>query len=251
MKRLWPFILHNFDNLLVIAISIFAAVFGLSAQAGLLAAISATLGLLAYGTIRDRMARETLEKEIKGLQQAVSVIDSQFLDSGQFRSRAQLARPEELAPTALEIATNGVSGITLIVNHLGFFEQRMKAGCKLRFILLDPNSTAMEAWNLLSKVSTSAADVRNALEILKGLIQLEKAKGRCEVRLSKVIPPFSMLIMDPDSDNGLMIVEFYTYKTNLTDRPHVKLRRAQNRHWFDFFRAQFEQIWAESEKWTP
>lgn len=101
------------------------------------------------------------------------------------------------------------------------------------------------------KVSTTETDIKSALEMLKGLMQMEKAKGKCEVRLSKAFLPFSIFIADPNKDNGSMIVEFYTHKTTLSDRPHVQLSRSQDQHWFDFFRAQFEQIWAESEKWTP
>jgi hypothetical protein len=101
------------------------------------------------------------------------------------------------------------------------------------------------------KVTTTEADIRTALELLKGLLQTEKAKGRCEARLSKVFMPFAMLIVDPKKDTGFMTVEFYTYKTTLSDRPHIQLSRTQSPDWFDFFVTQFEQIWSDSEKWTP
>jgi hypothetical protein len=169
----------------------------------------------------------------------------------QLRSRSQLVPARELAQTASEIAFVGVSGISVLVNDLGFLEQKIKTGCKLRFILLDPNSPSVQTWNLLASVTTTERDICTALEYLKGLMQIKNARGKCEVRLSKVYPPYALLISDPNENTGVMNVEFYTYKTTFSDRPHVQLSRQQNQHWFDFFRGQFEQIWSDSEKWTP
>ena len=169
----------------------------------------------------------------------------------QLLSRTQLLPARELARTATEIAFIGVSGISLLVNEVGFLEQKMKEGCKLRFVLLDPKSSSLQAWNLLVKVTTTGKDIESALEYLTGLMQMEKVKGKCEVRLSKVYLPCAVLIGDPNKDTGSMNVEFYTYKTTLVDRPHVRLSRMQNRRWFDFYVTQFEQVWSDAEKWTP
>lgn len=203
--------------------------------------IIALLALLAVDGLTERLS--VLEK-------IESRLGSQ-LAGEQLRNRARLVSAHDLAQKASEIAFIGVSGISLLVNDLGFFEQKLRAGCKLRFILLDPSSSSLQTWNLLMKVTTTERDINTALELLKGLMQTEKAKGKCEVRLSKVYPPYAILISDPNKDTGLMNVEFYTYKTTLSDRPHIQLARTQNQYWFDFFRAQFEQMWADSEKWSP
>jgi hypothetical protein len=139
----------------------------------------------------------------------------------------------------------------VLINDLGFLEQRMKDGCKLRFILLDPSSPALQTWNLLTKITTTEADIKTAQEFLKGIMRLENAKGKCEVRLSKVYPPYALLISDINKNTGLMNVEFYTYKTTFSERPHVQLSQAHNQHWFNFYKSQFEHFWSDSEKWEP
>lgn len=194
---------------------------------------------------------------IDGLTERLSILEKIESKLGSYtigealRSRSQLLSPSEMASTALEIAFVGVSGISIFVNHLGFFEQKLKVGCKLRFILLDPDSPSLQTWNLMSKVTTTESDIRTALELLKGLVQVGKVKGKCEIRLSKVYMPFGMLISDPYKDDGLMNVEFYTYKTTLSDRPHIQLSRSQCKQWYDFYLKQFDEIWSDSQVWTP
>jgi hypothetical protein len=156
----------------------------------------------------------------------------------------------EFAQTASEISFLGVSGISILTNNLGFFEQKMKDGCKLRFILLDPSSPALQTWNLLTKVRTTETDIKIAQEHLKGLMEM-KAKGRCDVKLSKIYPPFALLISDINKSTGRMNVEFYTYKTTFSERPHIQLSLEYNQNWFNFYKAQFEQFWSDAEKWTP
>lgn len=83
------------------------------------------------------------------------------------------------------------------------------------------------------------------------LVNLKKAKGKCEIRLSEAFTPFSMFAVDLKTDKGAMIVEFHGYKKALNEFPHVYLTPGNNSHWFAFYEQQFEQIWAESKVWIP
>lgn len=202
--------------------------------------IIALLALLAIDALTERL---TLLEKIERQLNALPV-------SEQLKSRSQLLSPGEQAGTASEISVIAVSGIALILNHLGFFEQKIREGCKLRFVLLDSTSPALQTWNLLVKVTRTESDIKTALEMLGGLMKMNETSGTCEVRLSKVFLPFRMLMADPNKNTGSMFVEFYTYKTSLSDRPHIYLNRSQDCHWFEFYRTQFEQIWSESERWS-
>ncbi|HBG74918.1 MAG: hypothetical protein A2X25_07545 [Chloroflexi bacterium GWB2_49_20] len=194
---------------------------------------------------------------VDGLTERLSILEKIEAQLGSYTmgetlmSRSKLLPPSEIASSASEIAFVGVSGISIFVNHLGFFEQKFISGCKLRFILLDPESPSLQTWNLMSKVTTTETDIKSALELLKGLVRAKKAKGKCEIRLLKVYVPFGLLISDPYKDNGQMNVEFYTYKTTLSDRPHIQLSRTHDRQWFEFYVKQFEEIWSDSQEWTP
>jgi len=48
-----------------------------------------------------------------------------------------------------------------------------------------------------------------------------------------------------------MIVEYHAYKATLGDRPHILLTQEADAKWFEFYKNQYERIWAESTNWTP
>ena len=66
MKRAWKFLLANFDTLLAIAVSIFAAIFGAfkGSQTILFTGMATTLGILAYGLIETDRIRENLSGQV-------------------------------------------------------------------------------------------------------------------------------------------------------------------------------------------
>jgi len=74
---------------------------------------------------------------------------------------------EEYGGNASEICIIAVSGISLAMRHLSFFESRINDGCKIRIILLDPNCPSLQVWNLMMKVSTTASDIKSSLEVFK------------------------------------------------------------------------------------
>lgn len=203
--------------------------------------IIALLALLAIDALTERLSvLENIEARL-----------NTYSVGEPLRRRSQLTSPQNSAHAASEIAIVGVSGISLWVNHLEFFRQKMLAGCRLRILLLDPASPSLQTWNLLVNVSTTERDITTALELLKELLLAEKTGSKCEVRLSKVFAPFGMLMTDPSKSSGLMSVEFYTYKTPTGNRPHVQLSRMHHQYWFDSYAAQFEQMWSDSQSWTP
>lgn len=94
---------------------------------------------------------------------------------------------------------------------------------------------------------TTPEDSSIVLRNLENLMKL-RAKGKCELRISKRHLPFSLVFTDPKKSSGRMNVEILAPKVSLPSRPHVYLTKRDNEKWFDFFTAQFEQLWAESEK---
>lgn len=167
------------------------------------------------------------------------------------RSRNEIIPVEEQAKYASEICILAPSAISLSVRFISFFENKIKNGCKLRIILLDPDSPAVEIFKWQSKTQTIDSDVTTSLSAFNQLVNLKKVRGKCEIRLSKAFTPFSMFAVDMKTDKGTMIVEFRGYKKALNEFPHVYLTRGIDSHWFTFYERQFEQIWAESKVWIP
>jgi hypothetical protein len=77
MKRFGTFVLSNFDTLVAIAICVLVAILGVigRGQSVLPSAMAGVLGLLAYGLIRDRIAREDLLRQIQQLKDPPGVGD--------------------------------------------------------------------------------------------------------------------------------------------------------------------------------
>ena len=162
------------------------------------------------------------------------------------RDRSEILPLKEFGQTASELIAIGISHIGLLQTQLGFFEQKLREGCRLRFVLLDPDSSSLQSWNLIATVSTTQSDIQTALELLKSLTHLDKTKGKCEVRLTQAVLPYGMLIADVNKPTGEIIVEMYTYKTSPEERPNFRLTPSDR--WFEFFKTQAEKIWNESEK---
>jgi hypothetical protein len=245
LKRIWEDISRgeNIDLYLTVVVAFGLVVLNLLglASASLIAPITlAVLGLLAIATLGTRYH---IEKQLQRFTLSPP--------SG-LRGRSELPSFRERGNSASEIIIVGVSLISAVTPNLDFFEQAMKSGCKIRFLLLDPASPAIQTWTMLSKFPDIQLDIRQTLKSLDILVQMKgETRGSCEVRLAPVFLPFGVAAFDPNKENGLMNVESLIYKGYLGDRPHILLTKAGDAKWFDFFKSQYEQLWDDSKIWTP
>jgi hypothetical protein len=242
LQRIWDDIRRgeNIDLYLTVAVAIGLAGLNLLgiAPPTLVASITlAVLGLLAVNSLGNR---HHIEEQLREFSPRL------------LRGHSELPSFHERGQAASEIVVVGVSLITAVTPHLDFFERKMKDGCRLRFLLLNPESPACEVFNAISKVPNVQADIEQTQKSLKLLIQMEKeCEGKCDVRLSEVFLAFGLAAFDPDKDTGLMNVEMYLYRRTLGERPHFVLSRARDSEWFKLYQAQYEQLWADSESWKP
>jgi len=164
--------------------------------------------------------------------------------------RSQLPSIQERGRTASEIVVVGVSLISIVPPYLDFYEQKMRDGCTLRFLLLDPKSPSLKTLDSMIRVTNTQHDIEQSLTSLRALIEAQKnVKGKCEVRQSSVFLPFGIAAFDPDKETGFMNVELLAYKKFFGERPHFVLTRRNNSKWFEFFKSQYEQLWSESQVW--
>jgi hypothetical protein len=203
--------------------------------------ILALLALLAADALTERVS--ILEKIHNSLQMAQSV---KYL-----RGRSELPDVQSQASDASEICIVAISAISLSIRHLGFFEEKIQGGCKVKMILLNPNSSALPVWNLQYKVTSTDSDIQATLGALKELAGRKNARGSLEIRLLDVFLPFSMMATDLNKQYGTMIIEYHTYKTAIGDRPHIFLTPQNEPHWFKFYKQQYEKAWSEAKTWEP
>lgn len=165
--------------------------------------------------------------------------------SGILRDRSQLMSVEQMAQDAVEISAMGITLVSLVSTRVDFFAEKLRNGCNLRFLILDPKSKAMEVWKLSESISTPE-DTVTVLKYLDALSRIENAKGKCEVRLANIYLPFGLVFTKKKKIGGAMNVEFLARNTSIANRPHFHLLEQENEKWFDFFHDQFEALWQKS-----
>lgn len=118
---------------------------------------------------------------------------------------------------------------------------------EVRVILQDPSSPAIEY--LCDQLDTRdpRADLKRDLESslkLLGYIASSYPTGKLEYRLLPYSPGFSMVIVDPDSSSGRVIVEFLGFRyQHIKQRMHIEISRNQSQHWFDHWVEQYQRLW--------
>lgn len=199
--------------------------------------IIALLILIALDALTERIS--LLEK-----------IDTQLrrISAGEdLKKRSGMISFEEQAGHASEIYLIAVSAVALSTRLAGFFEYRLKQGCNINIVLVDPEAESLQAWELQNSLSNIKNDIEVALNHFRRIAG-QKTAGKCKIKLSNVFFPYSLFGVDIEEDKGTMVVEFHTYKTPPSDRPHVFLTAKDHPYWFNFYRSQIKEIWSSSKE---
>lgn len=160
--------------------------------------------------------------------------------------RRDLPSLEERLDGAKRVAISGGSLFRLMNEYQSLFEELAERGCKLRFLVTDPESAAAEFFN--SVVAYESRDLEaNRAQLRLSVADLLALAGRypgvCEVKLCSVPPPFSIVQVEKGNDSSLIQVEIYPYKVPARDRPTLVLDKKHDPRLHAFFAAQFEGLW--------
>ncbi len=120
-------------------------------------------------------------------------------------------------------------------------------GGEVRIIVQDPDSAALEF--LRDQLETRdpranlSGDLESSLRLLRHILA-SVPEGRLSCRLLAYSPGYSMVIVDPDSSDGLMIVEFLGFRyEHVKQRMHLMIRRSESPRWFEHWLAQYQRMW--------
>lgn len=197
------------------------------------------LGLLAADALTERIAvLDRLERLLSTLKLGKNL-----------RSRQEIISIQQHAAGASEICILAVSAISIAHSNVHFFAAKIREGCVVRIILLNPESTHLKTFDLLYGTPTAANSIAASLRVLEDLLH-EKGKGSFSIHLSELFLPFSMVMVDPATDHGSMVVEFYAYRKRVGERCHVHLTASEDQNWFRFYKDQFDSAWSDSRAWT-
>lgn len=149
------------------------------------------------------------------------------------------------ALAAREIWALCVTGHDLVDNHGAFLARRCKDGCRLRVLLADENSDALQIWGRWYELNSgSSGQQRNVRQEVIGTgEQLSDMPGHPDVKYLSDFIPFAMFATDPEKPTGEIVVAFLTYRGFSDGRPYVHVTAHDNPEWFHFFVEQFKDMW--------
>lgn len=183
------------------------------------------LGLLAVNALTERLTMlERIESRLPLLNEYT-----------QLRERAQLKPLAESAPNCRELWMISVSASAVFPSKFAYFDKLAKGGATVRVVLVNPDGPGLRAWEQWVTVSDTQEEIRTSLKYLQQLKVVD-------VKLSDTVLPFSMMMFDPNAQQGWAIVEYHGFKVT-THRPHVLLRNDARDEWFENYKRQFIELW--------
>jgi hypothetical protein len=125
---------------------------------------------------------------------------------------------------------------------------------ELRIIIQNPNEKA--AMDILIRQLDELIDykvqdlphaIQETLDRLRHMRQW-KTMGTFEYRLLDYCPGFSMVAIDPDKNNGVVIVEFYGfYHEHTANRMNIEITKALSERWYTYWVSQFDHMWKHAK----
>lgn len=263
MNKALKFILNNIDTLIAIVVSLVAVFFGVFGgnQIILFGGITLTLAILAVGMIRDRLSREALAEQITELKRNLPDRPSAlsfFRQDKDFDSHIK---------TAIQIDYCGVTLTNTINTQFAILRERLQAGAKLRFLIINPDpethAVSMSAGRSVNpkdtiyyqrRLESTFADLtylQKFCEDLRSSKRKSSGLGSISVRLLAYAPSFGITSLDANGKQGIVRVEIYSHRFGFNTPPIFTLTPENDKEWYTYFVEQYEQMWGTSEPWDP
>jgi hypothetical protein len=257
IEALLVFVIEMLPALLTVGFTVFVVLKNRQApmeERRLLEWVLGLLALLATSLLVDRLTRlRRIEKFSRESHDILAKTSGHPSLDVLMQDRKSLPPLEERFTGSKRVMITGGSLFRLANEYIGLFEQRAKEGCVFQFILVAPDSTAaaLVAEHIVYEIKDVATYSAHIQTAIKNLMTLKaQFPAQIEVRVVNYVPPFSMIICDPEKEHGSIRLELYTIAVPTRERPHLYIRKRVERKWFDFFMLQFEQLWTKGKQPT-
>lgn len=230
---------ENIDIYITLFLSVALAilgVFGVIQTTILSAGILATLSVLTYTMLTTRRLMHDVSQTITSLQ---SVADIGLKD------REALSPLKERMAGVNTIWLLGPSLVNLWPPNDHFFFEKVRNGGEIRLLISNPESLHLPiiAEQVRRRPDSLKMDIRKTLDTCRELVQGGLGTGKFDVRMTEMIPGYSMVVSDPSKPSGHIMVEFLGYRSHLDERPHLELDVSKHHHWFNFYFNQYNELW--------
>lgn len=248
IARIWKDILsgQNLDVYITIVLSVTVALLGITGVTDInviVAAVLATLALVSGSLLVNRQENEKLQAALFKIENSGSLAEK-FLKEG--LSDSQFV---ELIRNSNKVFFWGTSLSTLIPILKDELEKNLQLNLEARFLLLKPggnavNTAAFRSYRNLDKnyINTS---IKTSLAHLSQLLT-RVPNGHLQCRVVDYLAPYVIMGFDPNLPTGQIFVVLDTFRVPISTRPYFQLTLRSDKHWFTFFREQFESVWSEA-----
>lgn len=148
-----------------------------------------------------------------------------------------------------ELWIYGPSVGNILRNDPDIKREILDRGGRVRVLMQDPAAPVLE---YLPKQYDDIHPLRDDIQVSLRTLQNLSARltnGTLEYALIDYNPGFSLVVIDPDGANGRLVVEFHGYDNDvINDRMHIVITRHQSQYWFEYWAAQFNEMWKVAQQ---
>jgi hypothetical protein len=243
----------NIVALVVITVAVLSA-FGVPQRFGIPSDNIALLllGFLGVDALLEKLGYlDRIEKTLKALESP---------PAGAFLKVKDRRPPlEKRLEHAREIWISGKALSAITTSQYGFLEDKLRDGCSIRVLAIDPDSPAARVASKSSPTMPDpdmyAAQIRASLSLLDQLKNVRadstgpgrRKRGTIERRTLDFVPSVSLLAVNPGRADGQLSVELYPYQGAVAGRPAFMLTAERDRRWYDYFVQRFKAMWKDAE----
>lgn len=242
-KQIWEDVKkgQNIDLYLAIIAAIvvtFLSLFGLAYN--LVAPINlVVLALLAFSILGNRNKLEQLLELTN--QTSEGVLSEKFPSS-----------LEDDIINSKDIWIFGVNLTRTTYSYYTHFEHKLRKGDTIKILLVEPDSVSsgLSAGRIYQPISEFEHN-RIIKSTLKALCNLKTiAPDKLEIRTLNEPLSFGYYGININSPNGIIYLEYYSYKNKEGDTIPKMVLRTEDKRWFDFFSKQIHILWNNASEWN-
>lgn len=124
--------------------------------------------------------------------------------------------------------------------------QRLIAGAKIRFVVLDFESEMVLQQAFLQSFNAPIEFWRDNLKttetVIEAIAKTSNSTGTVELGYLPYVPAFGITLIDPDQSHGTCFVELYQHRS-AEPHPTFEVRAVDDPYWYKFFQGQFDRLW--------
>ena len=130
-------------------------------------------------------------------------------------------------------------------------EQKLKVGHKLKILIIDPESRAIEMAECRVYGIQNINKRKNTnFDVLSQLCDLKKRyPTQIEIKVIDFLLPYRVIAINPSTDKGILYIHHYAYKSETNKIPKFILN-SNNGRWFNFYLAEVRNYWKDGIYWN-